>query len=84
MNFSLSANMAGFCSDSHILSSKINYVLESIILIVQTPYSLNGFWSATGAWMSFLYFIKYANPYCHKGLHPPCLLIHLFMHFITQ
>ena len=59
-----------------------NYVFKILILIAQKSNSINGFWSAAGACMSFLYFIKYNNSYCHKGLRPPYLLIHLYIRFI--
>ena len=36
------------------------------------------FWSAAGACISFLCFIKYNNLYFNKGLHPPHLLLHFY------
>ena len=54
------------------------------VLIVQKPNSQYSLWSPTDEYMSFLYFIKYNNPYCHKGLHPPHLLLHFYVHFIIK
>ena len=39
-------------------------------------------WSATVACMSFLCFLKCHNPYFYRGLYPPHLLLHFYMHFI--
>ena len=45
------------------------------VLMVQKPNSLYIFWSAASAFTSFLCFIKYNNPYFHKGMHSPHLLL---------